>query len=328
MRLGHVLISSAGRKAPMVGSLVEAAARVSVGTRILTSDLDDAAPAHRIGHGRVPLPPLDGASGTAPRELLELLRRHGVALVVPTRDGELAFWAECREALARGGVDVVVASAATTSMLLDKLEFARHGAEAGLPVIPTTTAPSGSGPFVVKERFGAGSRSILVGGNRSRAEEHARGLAAPVFQPLIEGEEFSADAWIGRSGELRGPVIRRRETVMDGESVVTTTLRDRQLEEVATRVLAWRPPRGPVNVQIIRDAEGTANVIEVNPRFGGASTCSIAVGLDVWGWELAEQSGTALPPYVRAPGEIRQTRTRMPDGSSRDLLERVPVGAA
>ena len=326
--IGHVLVSSAGRKTALVGALVDAADRTSDGTRILTSDLDDAAPAHRVGDGRVLLPPLDGAPGASPRELLELLRRHDVTVVVPTRDGELTFWAERREALARGGVDVVVTASATTTMMLDKLEFAQRGAEAGLPVIPTTTVPSGSGPFVVKERFGAGSRSILIGADRSRAEEHARGLAAPVFQPLIQGEEFSVDAWVGRSGELRGPVVRRRETIVDGESVVTTTLRDHQLEEVATRVLTWRALRGPVNVQIIRDADGAAHVIEVNPRFGGASTCSVAVGLDVWGWELGELSGMALPPYVRAADEVRQTRNRLPDGTSRDILERVPAGTA
>jgi carbamoyl-phosphate synthase large subunit len=89
---------------------------------------------------------------------------------------------------------------------------------------------------------------------------------------------------------------------------VTTTFRDAALEEQAVRVLAALQLRGPVVLQAIV-VDGGLRVIECNPRFGGASTASIAVGLDSLYWSLAEALGdTESPFFNRSPGEIRQIR--------------------
>jgi carbamoyl-phosphate synthase large subunit len=66
--------------------------------------------------------------------------------------------------------------------------------------------------------------------------------------------------------------------------------------------------RGPVVLQAIV-ANGGLQVIECNPRFGGASTSSIAVGLDSFYWSLIEALGDSTPlTFKRASGEIRQIR--------------------
>lgn len=319
-----VMISSVGRKVSLVAMLTDAT-RQFADFRLLTADLDPYAPGHRVGMGRVDLPPLHSLSEFPPN-LLPLLRDAGVGVVVPTRDGELEFWATNAETLRASGIDVVVSPAATIRVMLDKLSFAEGGAAVGLPVIPTSLLPDFDGPLVVKERYGAGSRSIALGVSSGEARAHSRGLAAPVFQPFIQGSEFSADAWVGRSGTLHGPILRRRETVVDGEATVTTTLRDADLERTALSVLTWLPLRGPVNVQLLRTTDGTVHVLEVNARFGGASTCSVHAGLDVWNWELREYLGEDAGPFQRLQREVRQVRLRQSDGGVKDRIEY--VGAA
>jgi carbamoyl-phosphate synthase large subunit len=326
-RSSAVLVTSVGRKSSLVSLLVEAAARVDGDLRVLTSDLDPTAPAHELGHGRVELPPLEvGAPLHA--DVVRSLSDSGIGMVIPTRDAELEFWAEHLEALNGSNICPVVAPLRTLHIALDKLTFALRGAAAGLPTIPTTeTLLDGSdGPLVVKERFGAGSRSIALGVGRLEAAKWAKDLQAPVFQPFLRGEEFSADAWVSRSGAVRGPVVRRRDVVQDGEAAVTTTIRDPELEDMARSVLAWLPARGPVNVQLLRTEDGRVHIVELNARFGGASTCSVRAGLDLWVWELSEHRGLDPEPFRRLAGEVRQTRERLPDGSVTDRIELLGVG--
>jgi carbamoyl-phosphate synthase large subunit len=162
----------------------------------------------------------------------------------------------------------------------------------------------------VKERFGAGSRAIGLDLDRAQAVAHAATLEAPLFQPFVPGREMSVDGWLDRDGQLKGLVLRWRDVVVNGESQITTTFRDAALEAQAAAVLGRLGLRGPVVMQAIVDGAGEMHVIECNPRFGGASTASIAAGLDSLRWSLLEAAGARIGdyPFLRATGEVRQVR--------------------
>ncbi len=63
------------------------------------------------------------------------------------------------EALSRAGIAVVVSKPDVVAISIDQLRFAEYDADAGFPIIPTWTTLRSSGRFVVKERYGAGSRT-------------------------------------------------------------------------------------------------------------------------------------------------------------------------
>lgn len=302
----HVLVSSAGGKIPLIRAVIDAARKVRPATRVFAGDLDPSALSRYVADEFLVLPPTEDAS-------LETIRNlclgHGIGVIIPTRDGELAFWARHAGHFAAAGIEVLVSSPEAITLSLDKLRFAEHGAKNGLPIIPAWRQPQGPGPFVVKERYGAGSRSIGLNLAPNAALDHAALLADPIVQPFVEGEEISVDAWIDRKHRVKGLVMRTRDLVRNGESVVTTTFRDDRLETACREVLASMPLRGPVVLQLIRDAKGRPHVIELNARFGGASTTAIAAGLDIWFWSLLEANGAAAPhPFLRIPGEVRQVR--------------------
>jgi carbamoyl-phosphate synthase large subunit len=303
----HVLISSAARKIPLVRSVIAAARRLDPAIRVLAGDLDTQALARFVADGFVQLPRTEPQQSDA---LLALCRAHGVGTVIPTRDGELGFWAEHAPAFRAQGVEVVVSPAASVALCNDKLRFAEHGIAAGLPMIPAGLQPQGPGPFVVKERYGAGSRSIGLRLDADAARAHAGALSSPIFQPFVQGSEISVDAWLDRRHQLKGLVLRHRDQIIDGESAVTTTFRDPAIEAVCRRVLEAIPLCGPVVLQLLRDRDGGVHIIELNARFGGASTASIAAGLDSWTWTLAQADGRDLDayPFRRADDEIRQIR--------------------
>lgn len=305
--LRSVLVTSASRKVPLLRALKEAALHINPCAKVVAGDMDPMAVARFEADGFWQMPRIND---DALNELIDGCRSRSISVVLPTRDGELDFWARHREAFAHAGIAVIVSSPDSIARCRDKLEFARFGSAAGLPMIPAaeTPQPFSDETLVVKERFGAGSRGLGLDLAREAAIEHARGLDEPVFQPFVHGPEISIDGWVDRHGKVAGVVLRRRDRVVSGESQVTTTFRDAKLEAQAVRVLTALQLRGPVVLQAIVTDSGL-QVIECNPRFGGASTASIAAGLDSLRWSLMEALGDSTPPaFKRSPGEIQQVR--------------------
>jgi carbamoyl-phosphate synthase large subunit len=304
-----VLVSSAARKVPLVRAMQAAVRQIDPHGRVVAGDLHPGALSAAVADDFWAMPPTRDDQLPA---LVTGLRERGIRCVLPTRDGELDFWARHAEALQREGIAVLVAPAAALGLCLDKLAFARFGAERGLPFIAAALHPDelGSGPYVVKERHGAGSRSLGLDLARDAALAHARGLEAPIFQPMVRGTEISIDGWLDRRGRCKGVVLRRRDRVVNGESEVTTTFSDAALEACSARMLEALGLSGPVVMQAMLDAQGDLQVIECNARFGGASTTGIAVGLDSLLWSLRQALGEDVSawPFLRAPGQVRQVR--------------------
>lgn len=306
---GAVLVTSASRKVPLVRAMASAARQLHPDIRVIAGDRDPTALTRYVADDFWEMPATNDASLDA---LLEGCAVRGIRAILPTRDGELDFWARHREKFAEAGISVIVSDAEGIDTCLDKLAFARFGAELGLPFIPAASEPGAldASAFVVKERFGAGSRSIGLDLDREAALAHAATLVDPIFQPFVEGEEISVDAWSNNAGIVKGVVLRRREKVVDGESQVTTTFGDAAVERECVRILEALKLRGPIVLQAMLDANGGLHVIECNSRFGGASTTSIAAGLDLLYWSLLEAFGAGADsiPFTRNPGQIRQIR--------------------
>ena len=297
-----VLVTSASKKVPLVHAVKRAAEKLRPGTRVIAGDRDAGAPARYAADDFWEMPP---TTGDTLRAIVSGCRERHVGTVIPTRDGELAFWARHREEFEQAGIQVVVSDLAAVELCLDKLAFAKYG-------IPTALSPDEieADRFVVKERYGAGSRGLGLNLDREAALAHAAALEHPLFQPFIDGTEISVDAWIDRCHRVKGLVLRRREKIVDGESQVTATFRDAALEEQAVALLARLGLRGAVVLQAIVDGAGRAHFIECNARFGGASTAGIAAGLDPFYWSLVEAGGgdAGRCAFRRIPGEVRQVR--------------------
>lgn len=303
----NVLVTSASRKAPLVRAVQDAVQRIDAKARVIAGDLDPEAPTRFLADEFWAMPRCEDDERDA---LIAGCRARGIGAVLPTRDGELLFWARQHAAFGAAGIDVLVSPADAVARCLDKLAFAEFAAAEGLPAIPAaeTAGAFDDGPFVVKERFGAGSRKIRLNLDLRAALAHAQTLKHPIFQPFVAGPEISIDGWLDPQGRPVGVVLRRRDRVVDGESQVTTTFRDPGLEAEARGVLQCLGLCGPVVMQAILTAEGM-RIIEVNPRFGGASTLAIAAGLDMLYWSLADAFAMPVTPDFRpAASRLRQVR--------------------
>lgn len=302
-----ILVTSASRKVPLIRELKRASQRLPVPLAVLAGDICPNAIAQYAADDFWQMPCLEDI---AIGDLIYQCQSRGVSVILPTRDGELGFWSRHREAFSFVGIHVIISQPEAIARCRDKKLFAEFGVDCGFPIIPAADSPEpfAHSPLVVKERFGAGSRGIGLRLSLNEALKHARLLQQPLFQPFVSGTEVSIDAWVSKTGEIPGVVLRRRDVVVSGESHVTTSFRDAHLEQAAVELIKALNLRGPIVLQAIITDAGPA-VIECNPRFGGASTASIAVGLDSLFWSMAEaQVDDFHPTYNRAVEEIRQVR--------------------
>ena len=312
---GHILVTSLAGKAPLLRAVQAAARRLHYATRVIGADLNPLALARLLADDFWPMPAL---RDEALPELLAGLRERGIAYLIPTRDGELAYWSRHRAALAEAGVAVLVSATEAVHRCLDKLEFAAFGQLHGLSTIATTRdidalterQPQRPTAFVVKERHGAGSLSLGLNLPPAAALAHAHTLQEPVFQPFIHGREISVDGYVDRTGRVHGLVARTRDVVMHGESQVTTTLPDASLLARLRPLVGKLGLYGPFVLQALLTDDGGLHLIECNCRFGGASTLGIAAGVDSFYWFLQEAGGADLQafPFVPAAGPLRQVR--------------------
>jgi carbamoyl-phosphate synthase large subunit len=308
---GNVLITSASKKVPLVRAVQEAAHKLSPMIKVIAGDISDSATTRYVADEFWKMP---GTNDTELEKLLDGCKERGIRTIIPTRDGELLFWAQRRARFAAQGIDVVVSPVASVQVCLDKLEFSKFGEMHSFPFIPTGTSPDevGKKPYVVKERYGAGSHKIGLNLSREAALSYAKNLDNPIYQPLVEGTEISVDAWLDRNHQVKGLILRSRDQVVSGESQVTTTFRDAAIEEAVAQVLSALKLSGPVVLQIIKDANGKIHVIECNTRFGGASTTAIAAGLDIFYWTLLESFGVDIQDYAFIPVRSNLRQVRIP----------------
>ena len=270
---------------------------VALGHRVVAGDADSAAAGGALADVAVTLP-----RGDHPRfvdALVGVCTASGVDALVSTVAEELPHLAAGAGRLAAAGVATWLPDAAAVDVCCDKAAFARAMAAAGVPH-PATAAAADEvagvpGPWVVKPLAGRGSRGVRLLDDRSLVVEALREDAGLIAQTRLTGREFTADALVDRDGSVRVVVPRWREETKAGISVKGRTFASDAVARVVVAALAAVELTGPANVQGFVADDGTATVVEINPRFSGGLPLTLAAGADVVSAYLAGVRGEPLP---------------------------------
>lgn len=305
----NALITSISKKVPLVHAVKAAARRFSYKMKVIGGDMNESCVASYFVDGFWKMPCQSELSFEL---VLEFCQKNNVGAIIPTRSGELEFWAEIKDKLVEHQIYVMVSGKESLKICIDKLIFSQYLITKGFNAIPSYESIEridSVGYYVVKERYGSGSKGIGLKLTKAEAELHAKNLKNPIFQPFIEGKEYSIDVYVSKNGMAKGVVVRTRDVVENGESQVTTTCRHEELERTCTQIAEMIGLYGHVMFQALVDKRGKTYIIECNPRFGGASTLSISVGLDSFYWFLQESIGSNNTfSFVRSNIEKKQIR--------------------
>jgi carbamoyl-phosphate synthase large subunit len=245
-------------------------------------------------------------------DLIAYCHAHEIEAIIPTRNGDLEYFSAHEIIVKQNNIKVMVSSKKTIEKSIDKKAFASFLQAGSFPVIPTALhiEEIEASAYVVKERHGAGSQKIGINLSKEKAIEFSHHLSDPIFQPYVEGQEWSLDLYRTQKGKVMGCIARQRNLVVLGESQVTTTASYPSLERLGQDVANYLGIYGHAVIQVLEDARGEFHIIECNARFGGASTASLAVGLDSFYWFLLESAGQIIEsyPFIRSKKEICQVR--------------------
>lgn len=289
-----LLFSSLGNKVALFRSVQEQAECFSSKARVIGAD------SNPFCEGRVRVDYFCQTPKTKGWERVDLLtfcKKQKVSHIIPTRDGELVFWARNKESLIEHGIKVMVSSEEAVIRCQDKYKFSKSWPrECPLQTIPSFTGPEeiADQKFVVKERKGSGSNKIGLKLPLVDAKEWATSLREPIFQPYLQGPEVSAETWINRDGKCHGMLLRWRKVILNGESHETEVFKDHLLEEkIKASIELIEGLYGHCLVQLILPPDEEPAIIEINPRLGGASPLALYAGIKSISWFLLESHGMA-----------------------------------
>ena len=226
-----------------------------------------------------------------PAFLMDLCRKQGVGLLIPTIDTELAVLAHHRNDFEAHGIHIVISDESLVSMCRDKRLTGRLFSDLGIDspqiYLPQQIAfPCFAKPY-------DGSRSVGAIKLPDPISLNAGLLANEkmMFCEFIDSShtEFTVDAYFGRTGELKCLVPRERIEVRDGEISKGATRRHHVYEYLLPKLKALTGARGCITLQIFSNpTTGRFAALEINPRFGGGFPLSYSAGANYPGWLLDE----------------------------------------
>jgi predicted ATP-grasp superfamily ATP-dependent carboligase len=202
------------------------------------------------------------------------------------------------DALAGAGVRTMLPDAEAARTCVDKWAFAAAMTDAGLPAPRTELGSSGDipKPWIVKPRFGRGSRDVTVAHTVAELRVALRRTPDPIVQALVSGREFTADALVDRSGSVAGVVPRWRLETKAGISTRGMTFHDPEVVNIVTIALKAVGIVGPAGAQGFVTDAGDVVIIEINPRFTGGLPLSLHAGADLVGEYLRAILGQPMRP--------------------------------
>ena len=300
-----LLFSSLCSKVALYQSVLEQALKFNPKSKVIGVDSDKTCPGAHAIENFAYMPKLAELDQNM---LLEYCKKKSISHIIPTRDGELSYWAEHQQKLEKNGIHTMNSSIEAIDFCSDKLRFYKDWTfSTMINSIPTELECSSDwqNGIVVKERIDSGSRSVGLNLSRNEAIEHSKNLTQPIFQPMIKGRELSAETWIDQNGKSHGVLLRWRMEVVNGESHHTSTFHDARLSGELIKIFEQIPGlRGHCLAQLMIQSEDSPWIIEINPRLGGASPIAPHAGMESILWFLLEGCGRnseiPLDPDLRA----------------------------
>lgn len=177
---------------------------------------------------------------------------------------------------------------------------------AGVVPLPADLSACGSLPAFAKPDRGGGSRGTRV--VNTLAERAAALKENCVLQQVLPGEEYTVDCCGARDGTLLTAIIRRRAVIGRGIALATEIVEDDAMLRHVYALADTLRIAGPFFVQLKRDADGVARLLEVNARVGGSMTGTRLHGINIPLMAALSFLGISVkaPRPVQSPRMVRR----------------------
>ena len=279
----NILILSAGRRVELVQSFQKAAKRLNLKSNVVAGDCSETAPAIYFADRKAILPRIDEVNYID--EIINVCKREGIRLVIPTIDTDLLLLSEERERIeSESGAVVLISSTEVISICRDKINTQKFLEENEFKIPKMYSEEElDSGeiefPLFIKPKSGSSSINTFKVNNIEELATYRSLIKEPIVQDFMEGKEFTVDVFLDFDGNLITVVPRLRMATRSGEISKGKIIKDREIIEDIKRLVEVLKPIGHITVQLMKTNKGI-EYIEINPRFGGGAPMSIQSGAD------------------------------------------------
>lgn len=277
----NVLILSVGRRVELVKCFKEAAKLAAVGSKIVTADLSNTAPAIYFGDKNYIMPRI--GSDKYISILIDICNKEDIKLVVPTIDTELLILAENKKLIeSETKAKVLVSDKKVIKICRDKINTNRFFEDNGFGV-PKEISQEELGtkelkfPLFIKPLNGSSSINTFKINNLKELNFFNAYIENPIIQEFIEGEEYTIDVLLDFEANPITIVPRKRLATRGGEISKGLVVKDKELIDEVRKVIQKLKPIGHITLQCMKTKDGI-KFIEINPRFGGGVPISIKAG--------------------------------------------------
>ena len=279
----NILILSAGRRVELVQSFQKAAKRLNIKSNVVAGDCSETAPAIYFADRKAILPRINEDNYID--EIINVCKREGIRLVIPTIDTDLLLLSEERERIeSESGAVVLISSTEVISICRDKINTQKFLEENGFKIPKMYSEEElDSGelefPLFIKPKSGSSSINTFKVNNIEELATYRSLIKEPIVQDFMEGKEFTVDVFLDFDGNLITVVPRLRMATRSGEISKGKIVKDEEIIEDIKRLVEVLKPIGHITVQLMKTNKGI-EYIEINPRFGGGAPMSIQSGAD------------------------------------------------
>ena len=210
--------------------------------------------------------------------LIENCKKNDIKIIIPTIDTELSILAKNKNKLLNEGILPIISSKeiCDTFYLKTTTEefFKKYGFKT--PKI-IKNLKDATYPMFAK----LNNSSLSIGAMRVNSYEEAKTLKGDyVFQELIDGVEYTIDAFFDENSNLICIVPRERIEVRCGEVAKARTNKDKIIiNEIKKLSKHLKGAFGCLTIQLFKK-DNEIIFIEINPRFGGGYPLSYLAGAD------------------------------------------------
>jgi carbamoyl-phosphate synthase large subunit len=255
--------------------------------------------------------------GTGTAALLErfdeVLCRERIDALLPCLDAELPNFMAIEDQLRRRGIRLLLPQRGQLRRR-DKDRLPALCAEAGVATpdvrrladerfFDHCAADGWTYPLVIKSIF----YDAWIVHSAPEARQRYRQIVAtwgnPVLiQKFVLADEVNLTALGDGSGAMIGEVMIRKQAITDkGKAWAGVAIDDPELQEAGRRLFRSLKWRGPLEIEMLRDAVGTLQLIEINPRFPAWIYLSHGVGRNLPAALLALMNGARPDALDLAP---------------------------
>lgn len=287
----NILITSAGRRVSLVRAFQKELGKINKDSQVFAADANpNLSSACHVADGNFGLPFLSENSYI--EVLQDKCKEHGIKLIIPTIDTELAILAEHRTLFESIGIKIVISDTDFVTICRDKRLVHQFFSSKGIATAKEYQRDNYTLPMFLKPWDG--SRSVdtyLIRTTDDLKEFHFANEKLMFLEYLDQSvyDEYTCDLYYAMDHTLKCVVPRKRLEVKDGEVNKGLAQKNSLIPYIQKYLSKIDGARGCLTAQFFMDKKAEKIYgIEINPRFGGGYPLSYLAGANFPKWLIEE----------------------------------------